>query len=121
MPRSELVEPCGTPAEVVQHHRVLYEGWRPGSLLEEAPTRGPLSCEPLVRCRFAWLFGRSWSLVTLFSHLGEGGGRLSGFFGPLTSGSKLDPPSHAASWLGDGVTTEMRDSPSDPTGLEDGS
>ena len=71
---SELVEPCGTPAEAVQHHRVFHKGWRPGSLLKQAPTRGPLSCEPLVRCRFAWLFGRSWSLVTLFSHLGEGGG-----------------------------------------------
>ena len=23
MSRSELVEPCGTPADVVQHHRVL--------------------------------------------------------------------------------------------------
>ena len=71
--------------------------------------------------------------MTLFSHLGGtlalgavlGGrsflGRLSGFFGPLTRGSKLDPSSHAASRLGDAVTTEIRDSPSDPTGLEDGS
>ena len=23
VPRSELVEPCGTPADVVQHHRVF--------------------------------------------------------------------------------------------------
>ena len=44
-----------------------------------------------------------------------------GFVWPLTRGSKLDPSSHAASRLGDAVTTEMRDSPSDPTGLEDGS
>ena len=73
VPRSELVEPCGTPAEVVQHHGVFYKRWRPGSLLEEAPTRGPLSCEPLVRCRFAGLVGR-WSLVTFFSYLGGGGG-----------------------------------------------
>ena len=132
VPRSELVEPCGTPAEIVQHHGVFHKGCRPGSLLEEAPTRGPLSCEPLVRCRFAGLVGR-WSLVTLFSHLGGDTcagrsfgrtvvfERLSGFFGPLTRGSKLDPPSHAASCLGHGVTTEMRDSPSDRTGLEEGS
>ena len=94
VPRSELVEPCGTPAEVVQHHRVLYEGWRPGSLLEEAPTRGPLSCERLVRCRFTWFVGRRWSLLTLFFPSWGGGrgggilalgavlgGRLSGFLG----------------------------------------
>ena len=74
VPRSELVEPCGTPAEFVQHHRVLYECWRPGSLLEEAPTRGPLSCEPLVRCRFAGLFGRCWSLLARW--WGGGGGYL---------------------------------------------
>ena len=48
-------------------------------------------------------------------------GRLSGFFGPLTRGSKLDPSSHDASRLGGAVTTEIRDSPSDRTGLEDGS
>ena len=74
VPRSELVEPCGTPSEVVQHHRVLYEGWRPGSLLEEAPTRGPLSCERLVRCRFTWFVGRRWSLLTLFFPSWGGGG-----------------------------------------------
>ena len=26
VPRSELVEPCGTPAKVVQYHGVFYEG-----------------------------------------------------------------------------------------------
>ena len=133
VPRSELTEPCGTPAEVVQHHGVFHKGWRPGSLLEEAPTRGPISCEPLVRCRFAGLVGR-WSLVTLFFHLGWDtcAGRSFGqtvVFGTIVrflravdqGGSKLDPSSHAASRLCDMVTTEIRDSPSDPAGLEDGS